>query len=355
MKTIRIPVKSTAYVSTVRCRDKAFFKDLPKLIASYPKVLLFTDSTVYGLYEKKIKRYLGDISVHVMPAGEEQKTPDTLFSLLRIMAAEGLHRNGCLVALGGGVVGDIGGLAAALYMRGIDCIQVPTTLLAQVDSSVGGKTAVDLGGVKNLVGAFHQPRAVLVDGSFLKTLPRREIRCGLGEIIKHGALNAELFELLIANENRLFDLEFLKEIVPVNIAHKAAVVIADEKEQSLRKSLNLGHTTAHAFELCDEKLSHGEYVLIGTLLEAEIVKERLPCDGAYLAKLQRLCRLALEQTPSLPPVEKVARLARLDKKNSSNQTVTLTVPVRRGEYALLSLAYAEYEQALKRAMGALKC
>src|SRR5699024_10094782 len=133
------------------------------------------------------------------------------------------HRNACLVCLGGGVVGDIGGLAASLYMRGIACIQVPTTLLSQVDSSVGGKTAVDFMGVKNLVGAFFQPKQVFADPAFFATLPPREIRCGLGEIVKHGALDGDIYDTLQANRDRLFDLTFLAEIVPTNIAFKARV------------------------------------------------------------------------------------------------------------------------------------
>ncbi len=346
MKNIQIVCKGQTVKSRVRCRKNAFSKDLPEALKNYPQTIVFTDSNVFALYGKKIKRVLGDVPVHVMPAGEENKTPETLFALLGAMAEEGLHRGACLVALGGGVVGDIGGLAASLYMRGIDCIQVPTTLLSQVDSSVGGKTAVDFHGVKNLVGAFKQPELVLVDGTFLNTLPRREIRCGLGEIIKHGALNGELFELLENNRSRLFDLQFLSEIVPLNVAHKANVVRADEKEKGLRKSLNLGHTTAHAFELCENKLSHGEYVLVGTAIEAELAKTRTECDGAYLERLQELCFLALETLPKLPDAARAAQFAALDKKNESNETITVTAPVQKGAYALLNLPYAEYEREL---------
>ncbi len=348
MKKITLSLKGQKIKSNIVCKKGVLQKDLPALLKKYPQAMVFTDSNVFALYGKKIKKYLGGVPLFVMPAGEENKTPETLFKLLSALAEAGLHRGGCLVALGGGVVGDIGGLASALYMRGIDCIQVPTTLLSQVDSSVGGKTAVDFNGVKNLVGAFKQPNCVLVDGAFLKTLPAREIRCGLGEIIKHSALNGELFDILIANEESLFDLAFLTQIVPLNIAHKANVVRADERETGLRKSLNLGHTTAHAYELCDGTLSHGEYVLIGTMVEAEIARQTRPCDGEYLDALIRLCQKALGALPLLPDAEQVAPFAALDKKNRSNTQITVTAPVSRGEYALIELAYGEYEERLKQ-------
>ena len=174
---------------------------------------VFTDSNVYALYENKIKAKFKNVPVYAMTAGEEHKTKETLFDLLGEMKKAELTRGDTLVCLGGGVVGDVGGLASALYMRGISCIQIPTTLLSQVDSSVGGKTAIDFEGVKNMIGVFSQPKKVFVDCDFLKTLPQREIRCGLGEIVKHGALNGELFQKLNKNRDRLFDLDFLSGTV----------------------------------------------------------------------------------------------------------------------------------------------
>lgn len=310
--------------------------------------LVFTDTNVYALYEEKIRERFPHVPVCVMPAGEEHKTDNMLFYLLRDMKKAELTRGDTLVCIGGGVVGDIGGLAAALYMRGISCIQVPTTLLSQVDSSVGGKTAIDFGGVKNLIGVFSQPKKVYIDGEFLSTLPKREIRCGLGEIIKHGALDYELFGELQQNRARLFDLEFLSEIVPKNVAIKADVVERDANEKGLRKCLNLAHTTAHAFELCDKKLSHGEYVLVGILFEAEISQRILnDTDTEYLNELKELARLALGGIPKLCKASEAARFARLDKKNRERGKISLTVPVRRGEYAFLELPYEEYARMLE--------
>ena len=303
---------------------------------------VFTDTNVFALYAKEIERQFKNIPVYQMPAGEEHKTQDTLFALLAEMKKAELTRKSTLVCIGGGVAGDIGGLAAALYMRGIGCIQVPTTLLAQVDSSVGGKTAIDFCGVKNMIGVFSQPKKVYVDSNFLKTLPAREIRCGLGEIIKHGALNRELFELLWENRTDLLNLNFLGSIIEKNIAVKADVVRRDAREGGLRKCLNLAHTTAHAFELSSGALSHGEYVLVGLLYEAEIAKRYLKADEEFLNKLCTLARLALGDLPQLPSAEKAAQAARLDKKNQTSGKIVLTVPKECGEYELLELKFDEY-------------
>ena len=335
--------------SRIVCRENIMRSALQHQLAAYREVFFFSDRTVWELYGRKVGRTYRDAPFFIMQPGEENKTPETLFKLLSAMAEAQLHRGACLVALGGGVVGDIGGLAAALYMRGIDCIQVPTTLLAQVDSSVGGKTAVDFAGVKNLIGAFRQPKLVLADPCFFATLPPREIRCGLGEIVKHGALSGELFDKLWENTDRLYDLDFLAEIVPENIAYKAEIVRQDAQEAGLRKCLNLGHTTAHAFELSDGKLSHGEYVLVGILFEAEIAKEQAEeADAAYLDRLETLCRRALGEMPPLPDAKDAARLARMDKKNRDADEVVLTVPVARGRYALVTLGYDAYAAALAR-------
>lgn len=341
MKSFLLEVKERAVESRIVCRENALEE------AGAGASMVFTDGNVFRIYKDTIERYFPGVPVHVMPAGEENKTQETLFALLADMAKAGVRRNGCIVCLGGGVVGDIGGLASALYMRGIDCIQVPTTLLSQVDSSVGGKTAIDFCGVKNLVGAFRQPRLVLVDGAFLKTLPAREIRCGLGEIIKHGALSAELFDKLQVNQKRLFDLDFLTEIVPENIAFKAAVVQQDAHEAGLRKCLNLGHTTGHALELFHGKYSHGEYVLIGMLFEAELCKRYERCDEQYLKELKELVLCAFgNKLPAIPRAEEAARFALLDKKNTAAGRVIVTAPKAKGEYALLEISFEEYCAAL---------
>ncbi len=350
MKTIRIKCRETAKESVIICRKNVLSKqlasDLPWL--KERGGIVFTDSNVFALYGKQIGACLEGLPVFTMPAGEENKNEQTLFALLRAMAEAGLRRNSVLIAIGGGVVGDVGGLAASLYMRGIDCIQVPTTLLAQVDSSVGGKTAIDFCGVKNLIGAFRQPVRVYADPAFFGTLPPREIRCGLGEIIKHGALNARLFGELLENRSRLTDLGFLASIVPENIQIKADVVRKDPAETGLRRCLNLGHTTGHALELSGADLSHGECVLIGLLYESRLALRCRGADGEYLSSLGSLIRDVLVCDPRAFDMRSAAHLALLDKKNTKKDSVTLAVPLRMGEVSYLELPYAEYERALEK-------
>lgn len=339
MKTISLSVRERTECRIV-CRKNAFGA-LAGAVGDR-QAFVFTDGNVLSLYGRALSRALSSAPVFAMEPGEKNKTPQTLFALLGKMAEAGLKRGSVLVALGGGVVGDVGGLAASLYMRGISYIQVPTTLLAQVDSSVGGKTAVDLLGTKNLVGAFHMPELVLADGAFFRTLPPRELRCGLGEIVKHGALSVPIFAKLSAAPD-LFNCNFLAGIVPENIAFKADVVRRDPHEKGLRKCLNLGHTTAHAVEL-SSGLSHGECVLWGLIAEGRIAARHLQTDGGFLKELEAVCLRVLGGGAF--PTVRDARAALLDKKNTAADTVTLTVPVAAGIYRLLELPFARYEEEL---------
>ncbi len=332
--------------STIYCGDGCAESELPKMVSAYEGKMLFTDSNLYSLYREFIERLLPGAHICVMPAGEGNKTAEMLLQILSEMAKAKLNKKSVLIAFGGGVVGEIGGLAAGLYMRGIDCIQVPTSLLAQVDSAVGGKSAVDFAGVKNLVGIIRQPKYILVDGRFLNTLPAREIRCGLGEMIKHGALNGNLFDKLYMGD--IFNFQFLSSLIPDNIALKASVVSQDEKESGLRKCLNLGHTTGHAIELSTNTLTHGECVLVGMIFELEIARRHVNCDKSYLDRLKALCMRALGGMPPLPDMREVAKLALFDKKNESNGKIIITAPAGRGQYALVELPFDLYTQELTR-------
>ena len=184
--------------SVIHCGAGAFNTFAPDLAKR--QIYVVTDSNVFAIYRHLMWQTFGDnFPVTILPAGEGSKTYNNLIAILKDMLSAGMKRNCTIVAFGGGVIGDIAGLAASLYMRGVRLVQIPTTLLSQVDSSVGGKTAVDMGGVKNVIGTFYQPEEVIADPMFLKTLTDREIRCGLGEIIKYGALNSEIFTKLKAN------------------------------------------------------------------------------------------------------------------------------------------------------------
>lgn len=347
MNTV-IEIHTPTQDSVITCRPGCFSEMAPQFLPGHQNFVL-TDSNVYRIYRDEILSAFGaETPLYVLPAGEGSKNHENLFRILQAMIDAGLHRNSFLFALGGGVVGDIGGLAASLYMRGIHCVQIPTTLLAQVDSSVGGKTAVDMGKVKNVVGAFYQPEAVLVDSTFLGTLPAREIRCGLGEIVKYGGLNGEILDSLEANADRLFDLGYLASITPMCIAHKADVVRKDERESGLRKSLNMGHTTGHAMELYYGDMSHGEFVAVGMHYEMKIAMSEGILDEAYARRLDSLILRVLGDIPAYGNIAGAAECARLDKKNTASDVISMIVPAAYGKYAELRMPHARYLEYLCR-------
>ena len=321
---------------------------LPELTKGQKNFVL-TDSNVYALYENLLKTYFPNTEIFVLPAGEEYKNFQSLYAILEKMTGAGLHRSSRLFAVGGGVVGDIGGLAAALYMRGISCVQIPTTLLAQVDSSVGGKTAVDLGGVKNIVGAFYQPVEVLIDPTFLTTLPAREIKCGVGEIVKYCAISSKIFDEIENNLENLTDLAFLEGLIYDSVEHKARVVEADEKELGERRSLNVGHTTGHAIELTSG-LSHGESVLYGMRLETRMALAAGVCEEEYGKRLLKIVEKAISLPPCAPEdfsnMEEDAKKARSDKKNADDGLIKMAVAKKKGEWTMFALSFDEYQKRL---------
>lgn len=287
------------------------------------QVLVVSDANVAPHYLARVQAALTG-HVHaalVLPAGEQEKTLQRFAEVLAALAQLGASRDATLIALGGGVIGDLSGFAAACWMRGIAFVQMPTTLLAMVDSSVGGKTAVDLPSGKNLVGAFHQPAAVIADTDTLATLPPRELRAGLAEVVKYGALgDGAFFDWLDAHVDALLarDDATISEAIARSCAHKAAIVARDETEQGERALLNLGHTFGHAIEteLGYSGLLHGEAVALGMVLAARLSAALgvAPAgDGERLAALLR--RLALPTTlpQGLNPERLLAHM-RLDKK-----------------------------------------
>jgi 3-dehydroquinate synthase len=248
---------------------------LPRILARGPRpsgLFLVTDSRVARHHAGRLAGRVGQNGLRlarvVLPPGERSKSVRQLERLWRALVREGADRGSCLLAFGGGVVGDLAGFAAASILRGVDFIQVPTTLLAMVDASVGGKTGINLPEGKNLVGAFHQPRAVIMDLEFLETLPAREARAGLAEVLKTAAIrDAALLRRLEREREALLRLEAaaLEDVVARCVAIKAGVVAADERESGLRRILNFGHTLAHAIEAAQGYggLLHGEAVAVG--------------------------------------------------------------------------------------------
>lgn len=239
------------------------------------KALIITDDGVPFQYAEKVAEQFKIAVVKAIPQGEKSKSFDTYKELLQVLSENEFSRADCVVAVGGGVVGDLSGFTAATYMRGIDFYNVPTTLLSQVDSSIGGKTAIDFGGYKNTVGAFYQPKAVVIDPDVLKTLSKRQFNNGLAESIKMAATSdKELFEL-IENENAE---DVIDTVIERSLRIKKAVVEEDEKELGLRKVLNFGHTAGHAIETAAglSEYLHGECVSMGMLaFSSDSVRERL--------------------------------------------------------------------------------
>ena len=240
-------------------------------------VLILTDSGVPSIYSEILFKQCKKAKIVVIPEGEENKTLENYALILGEMVKLGMTRSDCLVSCGGGVIGDMGGFAAASYMRGIDFYNIPTTLLSQVDSSVGGKTAVNFGGVKNIVGAFYQPKGVIIDPELLSTLSQRHISNGLAEVIKMAlSFDEELFSML---EDGEIDEKKIEAAIVKSIKIKMSVVEKDEREASLRKVLNLGHTLGHGIEAENMgRLYHGECVALGLIpvCSKEVQKRLIP-------------------------------------------------------------------------------
>jgi len=275
------------------------------------RLALVTNPTVAALYAGPVSqsfRAAGfEVTLIEVPDGEEYKTLDTLNSVVTQLIESGFDRQSGLVALGGGVIGDLTGFVAAVYLRGVPFVQVPTTLLAQVDSAVGGKTAVNHSLGKNLIGAFYQPRLVVADVTTLQSLPEREFHSGLAEVIKYGIIrDAEFFSWLESGFHRLLALEpeSLVYAVEKSCQIKADIVEIDEKEGSLRAILNLGHTFGHAVENLAGygQIKHGEAVAIGTVVAVQIARDRGFCceqDQGRIVRLLKNCLLPIG-LPDLP-------------------------------------------------------
>lgn len=239
------------------------------------RVLVVTDSGVPTQYAQTIAVQCADAHIVTIPQGEPSKCSDRFLELLGVLTEKGFTRTDCVVAVGGGVVGDLAGFAAACYMRGIDFYNIPTTLLSQVDSSIGGKTAIDFGGYKNIVGAFWPPKAVLIDPDTLDTLPARQLANGMAEAVKMALTHDEALFALFENGEQYDKIE---TVIERSLLIKRAVVEQDEREGGLRKVLNFGHTLAHAIESAADMTQyyHGECVALGMLpMCDEAVRERL--------------------------------------------------------------------------------
>ncbi|HOO22399.1 MAG TPA: 3-dehydroquinate synthase [Clostridia bacterium] len=297
-----------------------------KEVCSSRKAVLVTDSNVNKLYGKRAAENLErngiETFVYEFPAGERSKNLNTYSDLVSFIAKNSLLRNDLVVALGGGVAGDIAGFAAATYMRGIRFVQVPTTLLAVIDSSVGGKTGIDLFEGKNLLGAFYQPDMVIADTDLLKTLPDEEIKNGMGELIKYGILTGgELWELIERGEDPLND-ERMPELC---VNYKRDIVEKDEHEASVRKLLNLGHTAGHAIEkLNDYALTHGICVAFGIAVAARSALYRGALGKESYDRIMKVLeRENMPTSTDISPSQIIS--AALNDKKSKGKSLTMVV------------------------------
>jgi 3-dehydroquinate synthase len=312
--------------------------EIVRAVAPAHRYAIITDSNVGPSYAARVRERLASRDEALtIPAGEAHKTRDTWARLTDAMLAAGYGRDTTVIALGGGVVGDLAGFVAATFMRGVPYVQVPTSLLAMIDASVGGKTGVDTDAGKNLVGAFHQPAAVVADVNVLATLPREHLRAGLAEAIKHGVIaDAAYFDWL---QPLLADLDArdagqLEELVARSVAIKADVVRRDEREGGVRKTLNFGHTIGHAIELRSNfALLHGHAVAIGMVYES-VIAERMGVGAGVASRVRDAVRVAglPDARPSTMDVDSILAATHADKK-ARGGTAEYALPARIGMMA----------------------
>jgi 3-dehydroquinate synthase len=318
--------------------------DIVRSVAPAHRYAIITDTNVGPTYAPRVTNALRATSADVftIPAGEAHKTRETWSRLTDSLLAAGFGRDTTVIALGGGVVGDLAGFVAATFMRGVPYVQVPTSLLAMIDASVGGKTGVDTAAGKNLVGAFHQPAAVIADIDALTTLPLDHLRAGMAEAIKHGVIaDAAYFDSVCAVASRLDALEVnggggaMLDLVARSVEIKAAVVTRDEREGGVRKTLNFGHTIGHAVELCSNfELLHGYAVAIGMVYECTLAEQLGVAAAGTASRVRQAVRAAglPDARPSSMDVDAIVHATRGDKKARAGRA-EFALPRRIGEMA----------------------
>lgn len=301
-------------------------ESLPDFLSSkqYSKIVVIADNNTKRHCYPILKAFLPKHSVVTVPSGEAHKTLATCEKIWEAMTRQELDRHALVINVGGGVIGDMGGFCAAVYKRGIDFIQVPTTLLSQVDASVGGKLGVDFQGFKNHLGVFNIPKSVLIDPVFLKTLPEREIRSGFGEVIKHCLIaDGAKWQEIRAKD---FEQQNWPDLIAHSVKIKQQVVDQDPTEKGLRKILNFGHTLGHAVETCflnkpaNQRLFHGEAIAVGMIMEAYLSFERKMIDQQTLTDIEEFLFATYGKVKIKPEdVEQIIALTRQDKKNKGKE------------------------------------
>ena len=348
IKTVSVKA-SGSYDITI---GTGILKDVGEMLNKIKKpcrAVIVTDSNVDELYADTVMESLiksgYPADKYVFHAGETSKSAATFIDILEFLAAEKITRSDLLVALGGGVVGDITGFAASCYLRGIDFVQIPTTLLAAVDSSVGGKTAIDLVAGKNLAGAFYQPIAVICDTGTFKTLPEKEVACGYAEVIKYGILfEKEFCDKLMQDENDI------NEIVEKCVIFKRDVVERDEFDNGERKLLNLGHTAAHGIEkVSSYSLTHGQAVAVGTVIATKIAENFGICEKGTYEQVEKM--LIKHNLPIKYDITaKQLCDAALSDKKRGGEKITLVLPEKIGKCILYDVNVADLQEIFSKAL-----
>lgn len=331
--------------------DKDLLDNLGKYCGQGDKYIIITDENVDNLYIDNALSSLNDKKVHkiVISPGENSKNISTVENILQTMLDIGLTRRSRLIALGGGVVGDIAGFCASIYMRGIDFIQVPTTLLSQVDSSVGGKTGVNMPQGKNTIGSFYQPKAVIIDTKTLNTLSPRELISGIGEIVKYGIIyDYEFLKYIRLNIIKILELDedIIKETIKRCCEIKAEIVSKDEKEKGLRKILNYGHTIGHALEAATnyKKYTHGEAVLMGMYYEGMMAKNLNYIDESYYGEIVKIIEdIGVSVDIDHISWVKLTEYMMKDKKNKEGK-ISFILPMGRGKVSEILLTTKEVRE-----------
>ncbi len=329
---LTINTKSQKYPIII---GRGLLNNIPKLLKknsiNFSKCLIVIDNKLNKKILFKILNKFNkkSIFIYLFNANEKNKNQKNVNKMLNVLLKNNFQRNDCLISIGGGITGDVSGFASSIYKRGINFINVPSTLLAQVDSSIGGKTGVNTLYGKNLVGSFYQPKLVISDIDFLKTLPKREIICGYAEILKHSLIFEEkFFSFLNQNAQKIFDLKspFIEKSIIESCKIKKKIVELDEKEKNLRKMLNFGHTFAHAYESTlnySKRLNHGEAVLLGMYSAINFsLRNRLLSKITYLNIKNHFIKYKLPNKIrtyfSKKDLKKLIFFMKIDKKNTSN-------------------------------------
>ena len=315
-------------------------KNIAKYVdfASYSSVIVLTEKKIYNLWKNEIRSAIKTEKIIQVDSGECVKNIETAKQIWEQMIAFGADRKSLLINIGGGMITDLGGFAASVYMRGIDYVNCPTSLLAMVDASIGGKNGVNFGEIKNIIGTFGHPKAVIIDINFLQTLEKREYISAFGEIIKHAIIFDKKYFNMLTRCNEIYDKKMLLKIISRSLKIKKYAVEKDFKEKNIRKLLNFGHTVGHAFEAValttDTPLLHGEAIAIGMVIECKIAEKLNIFSNNETRKIVNLLnKCGFENVLKMKfnfKIEGILNIIKKDKKNVSG-SVKMSLPVKIGK------------------------